>query len=259
MKKLIVSGDSCTDLNFESICHPTWDFSWPKWPEILADYLGMELICPAKGGQGNQFIYSTILDHIEHIPNKEDIGMVIAGWTQAMRQDWQQGIVKGPRVNYEKGQWQTWRSRRVQHDGDILYWVTQTLRYQISFQRLCERYNLPYWHFQMGDLFEGYVRGLKSTEDQLGVDGYMIYKGNIESDTQRIYGRFEYYKDKINNFIGWPGLQEDHNKGFNIHQKVLGSTVEEQLKNDLVVSELDDHPNEKGHKAIADFIRKEIT
>ena len=33
----------------------------------------------------------------------------------------------------------------------------------------------------------------------------------------------------------------------------------EQLKNDLVVSKLDDHPNAKGHKAIADFLRKEIT
>ena len=49
MKKLIVSGDSCTELAFESICHPTWDFSWPKWPEHLAKHLGMELVCLGKG------------------------------------------------------------------------------------------------------------------------------------------------------------------------------------------------------------------
>jgi hypothetical protein len=64
MKKLIVSGDSCTDLTFESPVHPTWDYSWPKWPEHLAKHLGMELVCIGKGGQGNQFIYSTLLDEI---------------------------------------------------------------------------------------------------------------------------------------------------------------------------------------------------
>ena len=93
MKKLIVSGDSCTEPYFFSPLHPDMDFDFPKWPEYVGKHLGMEVINLARGGEtSNQFIYSSIQDVIMEIPNNE-IGLVIAGWSQAHRYDWEIGKV----------------------------------------------------------------------------------------------------------------------------------------------------------------------
>ena len=50
-----------------------------------------------------------------------------------------------------------WRSRRVAKDGSLYNWVRKSLRTYIDFQNLCENNNLPYYHFQMGDIFERYL------------------------------------------------------------------------------------------------------
>ena len=262
MKKLIVSGDSCTDLTFESPVHPTWDYSWPKWPEHLAKHLGMELVCLGKGGQGNQFIYSTLLDEITNT-KKDTIGLVIAAWSQSHRKDWELGHVPGPRVNYEVGLKQLWRSKRVDEDGDILHWVTKSLRTYLSFQILCERYNLPYYHFQMGDLFENYMKVLGPTETDrlLGqpVDESFKYTGDLERDKIRVIHKVLEYGKWINRFIGWPGLQSHLDiGGFNLQQHVLGDNLVDQLANGTVISKYDDHPNAKGHKLIATFLANNI-
>ena len=76
---------------------------------------------------------------------KEEIGLVVAGWSQAMRKDWQEN--------------DNWRNRRVEQDGDLINHIRKTMRHMISFQTLCERYNLPYMHFQMGTMFESMYKG----------------------------------------------------------------------------------------------------
>jgi len=248
LKKLIVSGDSCSDLNFRSPVHPDWDFSYKKWPEHLAEHLGMQLVCLGKGGSGNQYIYHSLLDQVLRTP-KEEIGLVIAGWSQAMRKDWQAN--------------DKWENTRLEQDGNLFGWVNKTLRHYISFQILCERYDLPYFHFQMGDVFESYLHGLKPSEDEMlkGIDYKMSYPGDKQKDQERILNRIAEYDIVIDNFIGWPGLRDDYKElggGFNIMEKVLGNNLQTQLDNGLIVSELDDHPNEAGHKAIANFLIKEL-
>jgi len=246
MKKLIVSGDSCTDLNFESICHPTWDFSWPKWPEHVAKHLGMELVCLAKGGQGNDFIYSTLQDEIMKTP-KEEIGLVIAGWTQCHRKDWQEGW------------YSTWNSLRVDQNGDLLNMIKKSLRHFISFQTLCERYNLPYMHFQMGNLFENMYYGLKPTETdrllnpKLTDDDRVPYKDlkTKERDLLMFEHTVGEYEDHIKNFMNWPFSVE-----FGGNNMLEIGQIEETKE--LRVSELDNHPNEKGHKVLADELIKRM-
>ena len=247
MKKLIVSGDSCTDLNFRSAAHPDWDTSYKKWPEHLAEHLGMELICLGKGGHGNQYIYHSLLDEIIKTP-KEEIGLVVAGWSQAMRKDIQ--------VN------DRWCNVRVNPDGNLYGWVSKTLRHYMSFQILCDKFDLPYFHFQMGDLFEAYLEGLLPSDDDMlqGIDYKMSYPGDKQKDEERILNRIAEYDIIIDNFIGWPGLRscyDDIGGGFNILEKITGDTTQTQLDNGLIVSELDDHPNQAGHKAISDFLIKE--
>ena len=291
MKKLIVSGDSNTDLNFRSSIHPNWDTSFKKWPEHLAEHLGMELVCLGKGGMGNEYIYHSILEEIKNTP-KEEIGLVIAAWTQCHRKDWQKNS--------------RWGSTKVDQDGDLLYWVKRSMNHRLSFQILCERYKLPHYQFQMIDLFENYIQGLKPSEEEFlanhpeidafgsylerieiaakrlhGLDDAIKYPGNIEEDRLKIIKLISWYKGQIKNFIGWPGLIKGnyamYRPGYymeNIENYVddngrlvkmeWGMVMMTNIKflmgfrcEDVVMSEVDDHPNELGHKQIADFLIKE--
>ena len=245
--KLIVSGDSNTELNFRSGAHPDWDTSYKKWPEHLAEHLGMELVCLGKGGHGNQYIYHSLLDEIIKTP-KEEIGLVVAGWSQAMRKDWQEN--------------DNWRNRRVDQDGDLLSWVNKTLRHYMSFQFLCERYDLPYIHFQMGDLFEAYFDGLRPTENLIigDRDKFIGEYPGLDDDDEKIINRISEYHNIINNFVGYPGLSAQYGYigGFNMVDKILGENGDIMTERGLIVSEYDQHPNEAGHKAIADFLIKEL-
>tara|TARA_B100000902_G_C27122449_1_gene819362 strand:+ start:48 stop:980 length:933 start_codon:yes stop_codon:yes gene_type:complete len=292
-KKLIVSGDSCTEDDFHSPCHPDWDFEYPKWPNFVADYLDMDLVNLASGGRGNYFVYSTLQDKILNTP-KSQIGLVIAGWTQSHRDDWGVGLSMGrkdERGRSRRAYNQPWRSERVNKNGDLLFWVTRTLRLYIDFQCMCSRFNIPFCHFQMGDIFETYLDGLRPTEVDrlLGMndkDDRMRYPGKRERDQSLILDSIASYDPFIENFMGWPPLQFQYSTnhsldtyqslyywgkqerpvkwtlsdrgGWNMHEKVLGRTQNEMRKRGLIVSDLDDHPNEEGHKVIADTVIAQI-
>ena len=249
MKKLIVSGDSCTDLDFESVCHPTWDFSWPKWPEHVAKHLGMELVCLGKGGQGNQYIYSTLQDEIIKTP-KEEIGLVIAAWSQSHRED------------YQEGWFGRWRANRVHKSSDLLNCVKKSMRQFMSFQILCERFNLPYCHFMMGALYESMFKGLEPTEldklinPKLTKDDKIDYKPlrSRELDEIEIKRQIAKYKYKMKNFL----TDNIPKEKLNFTKFTMLDVMHEYYKNgdidEYIVSPLDYHPNEKGHKVIADNV-----
>jgi len=275
MKKLIVSGDSCTEPYFTSDAHPNRDYTFPKWPEHVGKHLGMEVINLARGGAGNQFIYSSIQDVIMEIPN-EEIGLVIAGWSQSHREDWEIG--KTDHSQTEEFAVSPWRSRRVAKSGELYTWVKKSLRTYIAFQNLCENNNLPYLHFQMGDIFENYLNGLKQTEKEFaqGRSYKKQYEGDNTKDLNYIIKILTKYDKHIKNFIGWPGVSKHgllrikkknlnwpllHRESFTMHHHILGTDINSLnnfIRNGLVISELDDHPNEKGHKAIADFIIQNV-
>ena len=143
-KYLIVSGDSFTHKDMRSGCYPDMDTSWPKWPELLGKKLNMEVINLAYSGAGNEYIFSTLQDCIVDIP-KEQIGLVIAAWSQAQRGDFQTGYTNDNR---------SWGQQRVDEHGDLIYFVRRSLRYFLAFQHMCERYDLPYFQTQMIDLYK---------------------------------------------------------------------------------------------------------
>jgi len=96
MKKiLIASGCSYTDNQFRSAAHPEMDTSWPKWPEIVAKELDMTCINLGRSGAGNEYIYSSLHDIILRVKDKSQIGLVIAGWSQCFRHDFQMGAMRG--------------------------------------------------------------------------------------------------------------------------------------------------------------------
>ena len=73
-----------------------------------------------------------------------------------------------------------------------------------------------------------------------------------EKDLEKMSDIIDSYEPLINNHVNWPFSAEFG--GDNMLDIIFNSANEKELK----VSELDDHPNEKGHKALADELIKRI-
>lgn len=221
MKKLIVSGCSFCNKNFSSVFHPDLDCSWPKWPEILAERLGMECINLGKSGAGSEFIYSTLLEKVSYT---NDIGLVIAAWSKSERRDWQEPD-------------NTWLNSIYDEKGTNRYWIQRHLRYYYSFQILCEYLQVPYKQFQM----------LKCGEGNSNLSWHADRKETMVAfGTNPIINLIN-----ENNFIGWPTFQEYG--GFDVQTKFI-RTKDKRFE----ISDEDPHPNAQGHKLIADFIYENI-
>ena len=253
MKKiLLASGCSFTDENFESPVHPEMDTSWPKWPELLANKLDMKCINLAMNGGGNDYIYSSLLDQILKTKDKSQIGLVIPAWTQCQRKDYQLYA-----VGY-------WRSERFDPHGEVFGWVRKSLRYMISLQIVCERYNIPLKQFQMLNLFDGWIHGLQKTDaeriknkDNPDFVKLYNYQGlNPKKDQAKCQQLMLSYDSYINaeNFLGWPTLKIFG--GFNVEEETLKdpNKIYPNYLTDLLVSNLDTHPNAKGQEKITEFL-----
>ena len=270
MKKiLLVSGCSFTDKNFYSGVHPEMDTSYPKWPELLAKKLDMDCINLGQNGAGNEYIYSSLLEKI--LEKKDQIGLVMPAWSQCQRKDYQE--------------WNKWKQKRFEPDGDVFSWLRKTLRYMISLQLVCERYNIPYKQFKMINLFDGWISGLSKTDEQLyenrnnpNYEFKYTYSGDRNKDRiklQKILMEYEPYIN-VKDFIGWPttGVLG----GYNVEEKTIKKSKKEldelwnninpkeqtmdnfliergyEFQKELIVSEWDQHPNGKGHEKIAEFL-----
>jgi len=246
MKYLIVSGDSNTTNDFDSISHPDMDFSFVKWPELLGEKLGMKVINVARSGQGNEFIYTTLRDEIVKIEDKSQIGLVIAGWTQAPRRDYKQ---ETPTFR------QPWSAVRIDTHGNLPYWVERTLGYYMNFQILCERYNIPYVHFQMIELYEHYIIGVlpSQTDVHYGANPKVRskYPGDAVKDEASILKSIMDYEKILDTskFMGWPPVQKLG--GWRFKDKLdLWANRQSPMR----ISPLDNHPNGPGHTAICNKI-----
>ena len=251
MKKiLLVSGCSNTEKDFYSDVNPEMDCSWPKWPELLAKKLDMEPVNLAKSGMGNEYIYTTLLRFIT-TTDKDKIGLVIPAWTQNQRKDYQ---LKG-----------YWWNQRIDPDGDVFSWMRRSLDTYLSFQILCERYNLPYMQVQMLSPYIDWLNGLMPAEgDPKYSKGYRHkYPGNKEKDNKRLIEMIANYDNLINQkkFLGWP-LSHEYG-GYSLQKKLIGIRSKETgvfkpVNLDTMISNLDHHPNAKGHEKIAEFIYERL-
>ena len=246
MKYLIVSGDSNTTDNFDSITNPDLDFSYKKWPELLAEKLGMEVINVARSGQGNEFIYTTLRDEIVKIEDKSQIGLVIAAWTQAPRRDYKQETATFR---------QPWSALRIDTHGNLPHWVERTLGYYMNFEILCERYNIPYVHFQMIELYEHFIVGILPSQTQVhfGADpkDQSKYPGDAVKDEAIILKSIMDYEKKLDTskFMGWPPVKKLGGWRFKDHLTLWTNKFSKNR-----VSLEDNHPNGPGHIAICDKI-----
>ena len=225
-KILVVSGCSWTDKYFKSMFHPEMDCSWPKWPELLSEKLDMDCVNLGRSGSGNEYIYSTLLDHLTK--NKlEDIGLVIPAWTRASRRDFSVAT--------------KWRNLRLDPKGDLDYFIMKSMRYYYSLQEVSKGLNVPLKQIHMLNPYAGldnpYPNATWFARDKEASD-------RAKKEAVKTFMSSN-YSDKIDdtNFIGWP-----------VEVKIGGFSAWDKFKEEHFISDLDRHPNEKGQKLIAELI-----
>ena len=272
MKKiLLVGGCSYSNEKFNSVHHPDLDVSWPKWPQLLAEKLDMQLINLSESGAGQEYIYSNIIDKLQTIDHSK-IGLVMAAWSTAPRRDYQTEslYLKNKKWTYDKNdmiQKIKWTNDMYDSKGCMHYWIDRSLRYYYSLQMVCENLKLPYKQFQMIDLFKGYLwqelirrRTKDWPEDHTKQVPILNKAADLTKEEQdwkekqeKIYlaqiHNSPYYETINNNFIGWP--TDIRLNGFNIAGKVLDNTTDR-------ISKLDLHPNKEGQEKLARFIYEKI-
>jgi len=262
MKKiLLVGGCSFTDSNFRTLVHPELDVSFPKWPEIIAKKLDMQLVNLAFSGAGQEQIYSRFVDYINE-NGSDNIGLAIAAWSQCQRRDYQ------THEEHFKSNRDYWRNERVDEKGDVFYWTKKSLRYFISFQNLCELHKIPYKQFSMLSLFQGWLNGLNKRDTEIadyirnpkGLQNFVPkykYPGDPVKDCKKLIRLIIDYEKSLNthNFIGWPTIKQFG--GYYIEEKTIRDHERKAIPG-LVISEIDGHPTGKGHKVIAEFINDRL-
>ena len=221
-KVLLVSGCSYTDKTFRSDFHPNIDTGWPKWPELLGKKLDMDVVNYGYCGSGNEYIYSSLLDHLTSNPIK-DIGLVIPGWSRVPSRD----------VNVGNRKYNI----RWDNHGDMKYFMMRSLRYYYSLQEVCKSLKVPYKQIHILDPYESAV-----------VEQNELFNMTRE-DAMKEFMSSSYY-DKIDekNFIGWP-----------IESKLGGFCAWDKLDADKhFISEIDRHPNRQGQEIIAELIYENL-
>ncbi len=228
MKKiLLVSGCSFTTPNFASTYHPEEDYSRvKKWPQVLAEKLNMDCVNLGQSGAGNEYISNTIIDQIETM-DKSRIGLVIPAWSQCRRRDYQ--------IDYFRSKRTVWRSELHDLFGDIQYWIRKSIKTYYFFQIYCEYYNIPYKQVQMIELFKDNSDYEEMTRERL------------DNFTKSIM-----YYDKLKNFVG-------ETSGILSLQDILTDNRRNKQKvKEFSISEFDWHPNETGHRLLAEYIYENI-
>ena len=270
MKKiLLVAGCSYSNEKFNSVHHPDLDVSWPKWPQLLAEKLDMQLINLSESGAGQEYIYSNIIDRLQTIEHSK-IGLVIAAWSTAPRRDYQTEslYLKNKKWTYDKNdmiQKIKWTNDMYDSKGCMHYWIDRSLRYYYSLQMVCENLKLPYKQFQMVDLFKGYLwQELISRRTNDIADDKQVPILNKAADLTKEEQDWKEkkekgylaqihdspYYEKINdNFIGWP--TDPRLNGYSMSDKVLDNNTDR-------ISKIDLHPNKQGQEKLARFIYEKI-
>ena len=257
MKKiLLVAGCSYSNEKFNSVHHPDLDVSWPKWPQLLAEKLDMELINLSESGAGQEYIYSNIIDKLQIIDHSK-IGLVIAAWSTAPRRDYQ---IESLYLQKAK-----WTNDMYDTKGFMNYWIDRSLRYYYSLQTICKYLKIPLKQFQMVDLFKGYLwQELISRRTNDVADNKQVpiinnvadltveekrWKEKQEKKYLAQIHKSPYYEIINSDFIGWP--TDPRLNGYSLGDKVLDNDTDR-------ISKIDLHPNKQGQEKLARFIHDRL-
>lgn len=264
MSYLLAVGDSWTDDNYKSH-QPNIDCTFPKWPSILGDTLGLsKVINLGLAGGSNTYIFNQCYDQIFK-EKPELVCVLLSEWdrreiftyqynntlnlhAQTQRRgidlrdfhwsEWLEDYCEKEKivVNFSEYLWENWATLESVMDS--------SLRELLLFKFFCESNNIKYLVVQ----------------GTYPIDSLHIKHTN-PADTRltEIHNYLKYlllspYLDKLNkpNILGWPFFWEIG--GSSMHRKF------DTMNNPKIwLHEKDHHPSTLGHQEIADYFYKGYT
>ena len=272
-KILLAGGCSFTEHTRVSCYDPSLSTDFPRWPEVLAEKLDMEYVNLGQWGCSNQEISTSIYEYLIENPKKE-IGLVCCLWTEYIRtltynipQPYGMSCLSGcklfhGRLNELKTLTDDWITYMVKYSDkflDLLYYyakgtntksktiveniIKNNIKIFHDLECMLSLRNIPYLYLQ--GVFPFWDR------DHLIKDRGLekIYAPSHEQIFFYLL-KYEKYFNK-EKFIGWPGLYAG---SWAIPSDRLFFGKKES--NDCWISEIDQHPNEKGHQVIANHFYK---
>jgi hypothetical protein len=261
-KKLIAIGCSYTEHYLRSDISPDIDHDFPRWPQHLADMLDMECINLGKCGSGNKQILSKI---INTSLTEKNIGLVVVMWSQFQRLDFEMSDNKWDSLNLD--------THKINIDTEVDLKNINNSRNRMRYNNLKELHNphsavqdalrtfilaenllkdIPHLYIQGPTPIKYYSTKTLSTDDNYHGplwDNYYDSKQNaVKSFFSSSY--FNYVEKNLSEkFIGWPIFLEIG--GYDV-ENILDKLDPEQKE--LRISNEDIHPNDEGHKIIAQEI-----
>lgn len=249
-KLLIVGGDSWSNPN-ES-CYIEYGVK-KIWPDIVADFLDMDLINISIGGAGNDFIHGQVIDTIEQNLDRDIVVMV--NWSQAIRVNpfemklaqltfnaHLQKLVPPFGPAKEKCQKALRHLYQLHVNDKVLekeeFWLkvaNVSLRNIYLLNEYCKLRNIPLLHHRALPTLVG-IEWILKPEIDFKLRDYVL----------EVCKQNQYYQKilKFDNVVGHPNFFEKGSACFDLYQKYFLSLDEK-------------HPNESGHQLIAhSFINK---
>jgi len=280
-KTLIISGCSWTDpliVSSEPTIPTATVRSWPKWYDIVAEKLDMQVVNLGKSAAGNEYICYSIIDYIMGLSKAErdNIGLVIAAWSQAKRTDFQyrkndddiyvERLFRTKNIQFKLDKNYIWDSILYTDPlrGDLFYKIKQSVRYMFNLQTFCKHYNIPYKMVQAIEL---------NRIPSVGTEFNIQYAMGSSQRSLTTHSQIQHYMDKEvvkelhknvyfnkideKHFIGWPTVSDLGGKclvDLLNKKNHFVSNLESKVSN----YHLDDHPNKVGYEIIAKYILENI-
>ena len=261
-KKLIAIGCSFTEHYLTSDQSPNLNFDFPRWPQHLADMLDMECVNLGKAGAGNDYILAKTVDATL---KEKNIGLVVLMWSEWRRMgfqchtDWNKWthITENTERRPAPGVPVGYLKKFILEKQNPPHATRNTLRTFIHAEKILR--DIPYMFlqgtqnvvFRRSPTAQGSIR---ETANEILKSPYLDYIENNISDK----------------FIGWPLMKEIGgyciddilNKEEPLHYRYRGtlryyvSTFGGDKKDPpkFRISDQDMHPNDEGHKFIAEFL-----
>ena len=236
MKKILVTaGDSWTGGHQMPV-----GLNGKVWPNMLAKKLGWDFLNVGRGGAGNEYIYNSMVDALSRKNNKVDLAICL--WSNADRWDFEgeTSFQVNPDNQHQFGVYtkEETRKRRLEVMDIIFkhnlasgkYNILKTLRWQNAFQNYCQCNNIPF------------------------IQGTAFYPSQqldkVHGNIVQIYLEHSLFDSILEkHFWGWPMYEE---LGGKTMSTMLNKIDPGETK--LRISTIDKHPNDKGHKLMAEAL-----
>jgi WD40 repeat protein len=251
-KYILAAGCSFTDPDFTSRPHPDMDTSFPKWPEILGEYLDLDVVNIARSGCGNDYISRKVITHI--LKNYEKIELVVIGWSEIQRFHIYNELSFNPNVYFldhtRKLPFHSEHAKPLYaylykkylidhyynpgHENIFIWQVKDWFDQMFQVQEICKKFNIK---FIMSSLC-GSVE-MNKYMNTLDVVGGTFTFNSIQ--WALMFGNIEGLYDLDNrHYWGYPFIQAMNGKG-----------MDQSIPKSHRISDSDMHPNELGHELIA--------